>query len=99
MVWKRGGSPRHAGCGEGQSGVERRNFYAILFLASGFGKIRLRRAEKFFDENSRRRRPKVKCVSLTTRKHVSNTRRFELSERAIGLAVPYPPSFPAGQRH
>src|ERR1700688_4690896 len=51
MVWKRVGSPCHGGCGEGQSGVERQSFHAILLLTTGFGAIRLRRAEEFFDED------------------------------------------------
>jgi hypothetical protein len=41
MVRERVGSFGHAGRSQGHGGIETRNLYAILFLISGSGKIRV----------------------------------------------------------
>src|ERR1700730_2912509 len=91
MVRKRVGSPRHGGCGEGQSGAEQRSFYAILFLANGFHKIRLRRAEEVVDGDALRRRQKLKRVSPARSKRVSPRDGLDCPNAAIGTAARYPP--------
>jgi hypothetical protein len=64
----------------------------ILFLISGFDKDSSAAGRKVFDEKFTPTSPETETHSPATKKTRFNTRRFELSERAIGPAVRYPPS-------